>query len=163
MGPETLALVSAIVTIGGTTVSLYSQVQQDRYNRKVAKVNREIADQERERNFRLSVASTQERRERNARSLAKLRNSYSAYGLVLSGSALDVLDDSGHQLAKNIRWHQERTASFNYASDVERLQAENAERLRSQQANYDIIGGAFELGGSVAEGLGRLRRSRKPA
>ena len=154
--PLTMALMA-----GGAALSGFQKHQENRYNRKIARFNLEKQRQEAAYNASLAAEDTRMARAKNKRTLAKLRASYGASGLQLSGSPLDVIYDTAWQSSLEIARRRQKTQLMAYQSAVDLELTKSQERARRWQANYDIIGGVLQ-GATMGASLGGAFSKKPP-
>lgn len=90
--------VSGVIGAIGAIQSANAQAASAEYNAKIAERNAQIVENNRRLSMRQTEVDAEEKRRENRRTLSAVRAAYGASGLELSGSPLDVLEDSALEL-----------------------------------------------------------------
>lgn len=159
--PATLAIVATVAATASAGVAGYSAYQQSRYQSKVAKAN---ASMEAERAVGEIDRGREERRNlarRNAAIRGEQTAAMAANGIDVDfGNAADVLGDTE-------QFYREDTAT-SLANERDRVRGIdiNVANYRSEAAaakargTGQLIGTAFDMGGTILGGVGRVNRIR---
>lgn len=119
------ALASAGLQAIGAIRQGNSQAQASNYNANLADINATLADQQTAENVR-------RQREANAKTLGKIRANYSASGVTLDGSPLDVLEESARtaEMDALTTQYQGQQLAWSYRNSAD-LYRRNASQART--------------------------------
>ena len=159
--PATLAIVATVAATAAAGVSTYANVQQSKYEVKVARAN---AKMEAERVVG-EIDRGREERRTLARRTAALRGeqtaAMAANGIDVDfGNAADVLGDTdmmyGEDLGTSLRNENDRIRGIDINVANYRAQAAAAK----SRARGQMIGGVLDMGSTILGGVGRVNKIR---
>lgn len=158
--PAILSVVSGAISAVGAIQSANAQAAAAEYNAKVDERNARTANQDRINAVKTAQIEAEDKRRENRRTLASINAAYGATGLEMSGTPLDVLQDSAIELALDER----RVESEGYARNREggiKMQAFREDAvLRRMEAKSARAGGIISAFGYLIGGAGNaLQRS----
>lgn len=108
--PFSWAAIAAYAAMAGAAVSAVGSIRQGqaadgqaKYNQSVDKRNEILAQQDRQQAIETAQIASDDKARENKRQLAALRASYGTTGLEMTGSPLEVLNDSSIEMALDTR------------------------------------------------------------
>ena len=149
-----LAIVTAIggaFNVVGNLVAGAAEARAADFNAQVQERNAGIAEQNRQNTVRQSEIDAEEKRREGSRLRAAMRAAYGSSGLEMSGSPLDVLEDTAIEQELDVQRveHEGRVRSFEGSLEVLGL-LEGAGLSRSRAKGAKVAG----VFGAVGAGLG---------
>ena len=117
-----MSVVSGVVGAIGAIKQGQSEAAAATFNAEVQERNAVISEQNRQLTLRQSAIDAEDRRLANRRTLASIKAAYGASGMEMSGSQLDVLEDT----------------AVEQELDVQRVEFEG--RVRSREGALEVLG-----------------------
>ena len=158
-----LAIVTAVGGVFGAVGKLAEGAADARaaeFNAEVQERNAVIAEQNRQNMVRQSEIDVEEKRLENKRMRGSIRAAYGASGLEMSGSPLDVLEDTAVEQELDVQRveHEGRVRSFEGSLEVLGLkEGAGLSRARARSARTAGVLGAIGVGlGSAGSTLARV-------
>ena len=170
----TIIVLVAVLAVAAAGVSAYASYQQGQSQKRMAEYNAKIRDSQAKSLEQSSTASqqqaayeAQQTRERKTRLLATQRVSYLKSGVEISGSALDVMNDTATELEMDaltsIYKGQISGGQYSYGADVERAggaMSRMGGKTAAEQGNYAAVGSLLSGAGSAVGYAGAYQSAR---
>lgn len=148
----------AIFTAIGGALKAVGAIQSARaeeaafeYNAAVDARNRQIADQDRRYNVQLAMVEADDKRRENARTLSSIRAAYGSSGLDISGSPLDVLEDTALELNLDVGRIEQEGRVRNREGGIKIQEFGERSALNKQRAKSARTAGTISAFGYLAD------------
>lgn len=146
-----MAAVAIAAVVVGTVVQTVGAIKKSRAVANQANRNADIADENKQIIFAEGAEIQRQQRVIARKQLGNIRTSFAASGVDITGSALDVLEESAAQAeldALLIGFQTERKArGFEIDAETERRLARNAKSQGNLQAAGILLGGGAKIAG----------------
>lgn len=156
--PAVFAVASGAISAVGAIASANAQAAAAKYNADIDRRNAIVVDQNRANLMRQTEIDAQAKRRENQRTLGTIRAAYGASGLEMSGSPLDVLEDSALELETDVhRVEYEGRMKGREMAFQAQTYRESA-KLRDMEAKAAKRSGFISAAGYLVGGAGQALR-----
>jgi len=157
------SVVSGVVGAIGAIASANAQAEAAEQNARIQDYNRQVSERNKAATNAATDAEAAEKRRENARTMASMRAAYGASGLAMSGSSLDVLEDTAYEQeldVEKVRYrghvkavgYTDEAANYGMKSALAMSEAKNARTSGTISAAASFFGG-------VGQGVQTLARA----
>lgn len=151
-----LTIGSTIFSATGAMSAANAQASASEYNAAVANRNAMVADQNRKLSIQQSRIDAEDKRRANRRVMASIRAQYGASGLALSGSPLDVLEDTAAEQELDAKRIEYEGRARGREGALQMLGFKESADLSRTEARYARSGGRRNALGIGLSGAGTL-------
>ena len=153
-GLEILAVIGGVVSAAGAVAQAGAASASTNYNAKVNERNAIIANQDRKQALDTAEIAANDKRRENARTMSTIRAMYGSSGLDMSGSPLDVIEDSAMELALDEQRIDYEARVQNRQGFMKMQGYKEAATLNKMEAKSAKIGGVLSAFGYLVGGAG---------